>query len=180
MRAVSAVRACSCAVGHPSSCASLGAGTQAAQYFAKHFPDLPTFQNSMSINRAEWLVMVTTKVCTVGLVRCAHLYVIQGSEVRLRLQADRDGRAAEFAAAYAGSELCRANMQLMLGAPGAATASRGGIGRFRAAGSAVLPDGTLGQLTQEDASELATRNETTTSVWWGYKTLIKVCLSSCA
>lgn len=110
----------------------------------------------------------------VTLARHVYLYILQGPEVRLRLQADRDGRAAEFAAAYAGSELCRANMQLMLGAPGAATASRGGIGRFRAAGSAVVPGSSLEQLTQEDARELATRNETTTSVWWGYKTLIKV------
>ena len=158
-------------------CWSLGAGTQAAQYFAKHFPDLPTFQNSMSINRAEWLVMVTTKVCMAhrsSLAWHVHLYILQGPEVRLRLQADRDGRAAEFAAAYAGSELCRANMQLMLGAPGAASASRGGIGRFRAAGGAPVPGSTLGRLTQEDARELATRTETTTSVWWGYRTLIKV------
>ena len=65
-------------------------------------------------------------------------------------------------------------MQLVLGTAGAATASRGGIGRFRAAGSAAVPGSSLGQLSQEDASELATRNETTTSVWWGYKTLIKV------
>ena len=65
----------------------------------------------------------------------------------------------------------------MLGAARAATASRGGIGRFRTAGSAVAPGGGLGHLTQEDASELATRNETTTSLWWGYKTLIKVLIT---
>ena len=106
--------------------------------------------------------------------RRLRLCVLQRSEVLLRLQADRDGRAAEFAAAYAGSELCRANLQLVMGAAGVAAASRGGIGRFRAAGSADVPGSGAGELTQEDVSELATRNETTTSIWWGYKTLIKV------
>ncbi|KAK9826360.1 hypothetical protein WJX81_002047 [Elliptochloris bilobata] len=123
-------------------------GTHAARYFAKHFPDLPTFQNSASINRAEWLVTVTTK-------------------------ADRDGRADEFASTYTSSELCRTNSLLLLGAASAAAASRGGIGRFRAPGTAEAPASGQEQLTQEDASELATRNETTTSFWWGYKTLIK-------
>jgi len=88
-------------------------------------------------------------------------------------QADRSGRATELAAAYATSDLCRANAQLLQGTA-AAGAAAAGVGRFRMPPRPDVEGGAPEQLDAEAARDLATRNETTTSFWWGYRTLMKV------
>ncbi len=69
------------------------------------------------------------------------------------MQADRDGRAEEFADAYAESELFAENGRMMTGRPG--TESRTSITTIQ---------------------ELAVKQGTVTPFWWGLWVLIKVCL----
>jgi hypothetical protein len=88
-------------------------------------------------------------------------------------QADRSGRAPELAAAYAASDLCRANAQQLQGAAAAGAAATG-VGRFRMPPRPGAEGGAPEQLDAEAARDLATRHETTTSFWWGYRTLMKV------
>ena len=71
------------------------------------------------------------------------------------LQADRGGRHLELAEAYASSDLAAANAVSMQAAA---------AGGFYAKGA--MPPAML--------KELATRSETTTPVWFGFKTLLKV------
>ena len=73
------------------------------------------------------------------------------------MQADRDGRADEFADAYAESELFAENGRMMTGRPG--TESRTSITTIQ---------------------ELAVKQGTVTPFWWGLWVLIKVCIPSIA
>ena len=72
-------------------------------------------------------------------------------------QADRSGRAGEFADAYAASKLAEANGRLLAGArPGAE-----------------------GRMSLTSLQELAVTQETVTPFWWGLWVLLKVCPVAC-
>ena len=71
------------------------------------------------------------------------------------VQADRDGHAMDLAEAYASSDLAATNLVLLEAAAAGRLDARG------ATSPALL-------------KELATRHETTTPVWFGLKTLLKV------
>ncbi|CAL8472002.1 g11544 [Coccomyxa elongata] len=106
-------------------------GTDAASYFEKRFPDVDPISNEgVNANCAEWLLSITTK-------------------------ADRDGRAEEFADAYAESELFAENGRMMTGRPG--TESRTSITTIQ---------------------ELAVKQGTVTPFWWGLWVLIKYRMAS--
>ena len=107
------------------------------------------------------------------------------------LQADRQGRAADFAAAYAASEFKAAadreiEVQLAqasdLGAPtrppccwrgpGAQLVSLGDRGRRRRHRPQLPPS--LPCADEATRADLAVRRDTVTPFWWGLKTLLKV------